>query len=30
MLYPKDAKEEGFLPPGNEIPFDFGKAKYEI
>ena len=29
MLYPKDDKEESFLPPGNEIPFDFGKTKYE-
>ena len=29
MLYPKDSKEESFLPPGNEIPFDFGKTKYE-
>ena len=29
MLYPKDAKDEGFLPPGNEIPFDFGKTKYD-
>ena len=29
MLYPKDAKGEDFLPPGNEIPFDFGKTKYD-
>jgi len=29
MLHPKDAKEESFLPEGNEIPFDFGKARYE-
>ena len=29
MLHPKDSKEESFLPLGNEIPFDFGKAKYE-
>ena len=29
MLYPKDAKDEDFLPAGNEIPFDFGKTKYE-
>jgi len=29
MLYPKDDKEESFLPPGNEIAFDFGKTRYE-
>jgi hypothetical protein len=29
MLYPKDAKGECFLSPGNEIPFDFGKTKYD-
>ena len=29
MLYPKDSKEESFLPPGNEIPFDFKKTRYE-
>ena len=29
MLYPKDDKEEGFLPPGNEIPFDFKNDRYE-
>ena len=28
MLHPKDDKEQDFLPEGNEIPFDFGKAKY--
>ena len=29
MLHPKDDKEENFLPPGNEIPFDFKKTRYE-
>jgi hypothetical protein len=29
MLHPKDSKEQDFLPPGNEIPFDFGKTKYD-
>jgi len=29
MLHPKDDKEESFLPPGNEIPFDFKKTRYE-
>jgi len=29
MLHPKDDKEESFLPLGNEIPFDFGKTRYE-
>ena len=29
MLHPKDDKGQDFLPQGNEIPFDFGKAKYE-
>tara|TARA_R110000782_G_scaffold176801_1_gene267772 strand:+ start:298 stop:558 length:261 start_codon:yes stop_codon:yes gene_type:complete len=29
MLNPKDEKGEDFLPPGNEIPFDFKKTRYE-
>ena len=29
LIYPKDDKEEGFLPPGNEIPFDFKNTRYE-
>ncbi len=29
MLHPKDDKGEDFLPEGNEIPFDFGKTRYE-
>tara|TARA_R110000744_G_scaffold204065_1_gene322949 strand:+ start:422 stop:682 length:261 start_codon:yes stop_codon:yes gene_type:complete len=29
MLHPKDEKGEDFLPPGNEIPFDFKKTRYE-
>jgi hypothetical protein len=29
MLHPKDDKQELFLPSGNEIPFDFGKTRYE-
>jgi len=28
MLHPKDSKGEMFLPPGNEIKFDFSKKKY--
>jgi len=28
MLNPKDSKEEDFLPPGNEVKFDFSKNKY--
>ena len=29
MLNPKDEKGQDFLPPGNEIPFDFKKTRYE-
>jgi hypothetical protein len=29
MLNPKDEREEDFLPPGNEIPFNFKKTRYE-
>ncbi len=29
MIAPKDENEESFLPAGNEIPFNFGKARYE-
>ena len=29
MLHPKDNKEQDFLPPGNEIPFNFKKTRYE-
>ena len=29
MLHPKDEKGEDFLPPGNEIPFNFKKTRYE-
>jgi len=29
MLYPKDEMGEGFLPEGNEIPFNFKKTRYE-
>ena len=29
MLNPKDEKDEDFLPPGNEIPFDFGKTRFD-
>ena len=29
MLHPKDDKEEDFLPPGNEVPFNFKKTRYE-
>ena len=29
MLYPKDERGEDFLPPGNEIPFNFKKTRYE-
>ena len=29
MLYPKDDMEQDFLPPGNEIPFNFKKTRYE-
>tara|TARA_R110000803_G_scaffold208913_1_gene277988 strand:- start:580 stop:885 length:306 start_codon:yes stop_codon:yes gene_type:complete len=28
MLHPKDSKDCGFLPPGNEIKFNFGKKTY--
>jgi hypothetical protein len=29
MLHPKDENEESFLPKGNEILFNFKKARYE-
>ena len=28
MLNPKDDKDEDFLPPGNEVPFNFKKTRY--
>jgi len=28
MLNPKDERDEDFLPPGNEIPFNFKKTRY--
>lgn len=29
MLNPKDENQESFLPAGNEVPFNFGKTRYE-
>lgn len=28
MLNPKDERDEDFLPPGNEVPFNFKKTRY--
>ncbi len=28
MLNPKDSEDGGFLPPGNEVKFNFGKKTY--